>query len=56
MKYLNHGRILVDPHYAVVDGRLLAKKLGVKDAYAKFADKPLSNWPIPENLIWIEDA
>ena len=50
------GRILIDPHCAVVDGRLLAKKLSVKDAYAKFGDKPLSNWPIPENLIWIEDA
>ncbi len=49
------GRILLDPHFKVVNGRFLAKSLSLEEAYAKFGDKPISNWPIPKNVVWETD-
>ena len=48
------GRILLDPHVKVIDGRLLAQKLTVKEAYAKFGDKQISDWPIPNEVVWTD--
>ena len=48
------GRILLDPHVKVIDGRLLAQKLTVKEAYAKFGDKQISDWPIPNEVFWTD--
>ena len=44
------GRILLDPHFEVINGMLLARNLSVEEAYDKFGGKPISNWPIPR--VW----
>ena len=49
------GRILLDPHVEVINGRLLARNLSVEESYAKFSKKPISNWPIPEDVDWVAD-
>ena len=48
------GRILLDPHFKVINGRLLARRLNVDEAYAKFGNKPISDWPIPDDVVWID--
>ena len=48
------GRILVDPHVKVINGCLLAQKLTVEEAYEKFGNKPIANWPIPDEVIWMD--
>ncbi len=50
------GRILIDPHYDVLDNKLVAKKLNVSEAYEKFGGKPLSEWPIPKTVSWVTSA
>lgn len=48
------GRILLDPHVKVINGSLLAKSLAVEEAYEKFGNKPITNWPIPDKVIWMD--
>ena len=48
------GRILLDPHVKVLNGSLLAQKLTVQEAYEKFGNKPISDWPIPDEVIWVD--
>ena len=48
------GRILLDPHAKVINGNLLAQKLNVEEAYKKFGDKQISDWPIPDEVVWTD--
>jgi hypothetical protein len=48
------GRILLDPHVKVINGSLLAQKLAVEEAYEKFGDKQISDWPIPDEVVWTD--
>ena len=48
------GRILLDPHVKVINGSLLAQKLTVEEAYEKFGDKQISDWPIPDEVVWTD--
>ena len=48
------GRILVNPHVKVIKGCLLAHKLNVEEAYEKFGNKPIANWSIPDEVIWMD--